>query len=399
MTGKKSPRKKSSGRKYGEGHITVRLTKAGVPRYAARWYEPVPGDKPRLAIETFGTMDEAEDHLRAVARAKRDGRYVSTSTLTVQQLIDDHLQRNKTGWKGATYATYRQRAYTHIIPALGNLKVVELTPARLQSWVDGLVRSGKVAPKTVEESKRVISAALNAAVRLDIIRSNPASAVRIPAQKSKAHVTWTAEEVATVLDAVLDEPMWRAVYSVVLMTGMRPGELRSLRWSDIDVTRRSIHIQRSITRTDGFTEIVGTTTKTGKDRSVSIPDDTVDALKAWRIEQAKRQLAAPHWDDGKYVFTGMEGQPLPGTSWTKFHHRLIALTGVTPITLHEMRHSNATVELEAGTHPKIVSDRLGHSRIETTLNLYSHVSPDLHRSATDALAERIRKARKKASGE
>jgi len=385
VTGKKSPRKKSSGRKYGEGHITVRLTKAGVPRYAARWYEPVPGDKPRLAIETFGTMDEAEDHLRAVARAKRDGRYVSTSTLTVQQLIDDHLQRNKTGWKGATYATYRQRAYTHIIPALGTLKVVELTPARLQSWVDGLVRSGKVAPKTVEESKRVISAALNAAVRLDIIRSNPASAVRIPSQGATTHNTWTELEVAKVLAAVADDPMYHAVYRVILLTGMRPGELRALQWPDIDFDQHVISVRRTITRNGDNQDVVGTTTKTGRHRAVAIPESTVHALRQWKAAQARIQLAAETWEDAHFVFTNRTGGFLSLNTWRKHHEAIIRQTGVGRITLHECRHTVATRLMGRNTHPLIVSRLLGHSKISTTLDMYSHPDESLLRSAIDAL--------------
>lgn len=392
-------RRKGTGRKYGEGHIEIRPTKTGVARYAARWYEEVPGKKPRLAQRTFATQDEAEDHLRQVARDKRDGRYVSSSQLTVEGVIEEWLKRNRPGWKGTTYATYRQRAYVHIIPAIGKVRVVELTPARVQRWADDMVAAGVVAPKTVMESKRVISAAMNEAVRLDIIRENPARSVRVASRPTKRHKTWTEDEVGAILDYTASRPMWHAVYSVILMTGMRPGELRALKWSDIDFRYRTIKVERTITRTDSNQEIVGDTTKTGDTRVVSAPEDTIAALKAWKVDQAIEQLRAPIWDDGKFVFTGSEGQFLPHTKWSKFHTGMIFRTGVTRITLHECRHTNATLELAHGTHPKIVSDRLGHRKIETTLDLYSHVSPDLHRNATDALAERVRRKRKKASGE
>jgi integrase len=399
------PRSKSTppsdGLRRGEGFITETVRADGSIRYQARWYERQVDGTWWLASRSFNDRDRAEDHLHQVYRDKRDGRYVSATDITVQRAIEDYLERGESGWKPITYATYKQRAETHIIPALGSIRLVELTTARVQHWIDSLNRRRKAdpssvpSPKTVEEATRLLSSAMKDAVRLDIIRTNPVTGVRLPKAAPVKHVTWSAEEMARVLSFVAEDVetdedwKWPALYRVMLMTGMRPGELRALTWKDIDLDARIATVRHTITRDADNREVLGTSTKTGTDRAIALPASAVMALRAWKVRQARIQLAADRWDPSGFIFTGRRGQFLGGTTWQKRHARIIAGAHVTSIGLHEMRHTNATVELAAGTHPKIVSDRLGHAKIETTLNLYSHVSPDLQRSAIDALEARI----------
>ncbi len=386
------PRKKkgssSEGLKRGEGFIQTVCLKDGTERFKARWYVPQPFGKPKLVTKTFGNRDAAEDHLRKIARDKRDGRYAPNADMTVNQAIAAWLERGRGGWKASTYATYLQRASSQIEPTIGTAKLSQLTTAMVQQWIDSRVKA-KVGLKTIEEARRVLSAALAEAERLDIIRSNPVTATRAPTAKPAPHKTWTPDEIRRVFAATTEDTMWHAVYRVALFAGLRPGELRALQWPDVDLEVMVLTIRRTVTRDDDNREIIGTTTKTGRDRAVALPRSVVEALKAWRVEQAKQQLAARTWEAGRFVFTGAHGQPLGGTTWDTYHKDLIKRTKVTEITMHELRHTNATVELAAGTHPKIVADRLGHSRIETTLNLYSHVSPDLQRAAIDAFEERL----------
>lgn len=385
------PRKKKrapSGLKRGEGTIATIYTKDGTPRYRARWYVPQPFGDPRLVTKTFDRLDDAEDHLRRIAREKRDGRYTPSADMTVTQAIAEYLERGRSGWKKSTYATYKQRAAAQIEPTIGATRLSQMTTALVQHWIDTRVKAG-VGLKTLEEARRLLSAAMAEAVRLDIIKTNPVTASRAPTAPPAVHVTWTPDEVKRVFEAVADDPMWHALYRLDQFAGLRPGELRTLRWADVDLETRTLTVQRTMTRDDDNREVVGDTTKTGRNRAIALPRSVVDALRVWKVEQAKLQLAASSWDTARYIFTGNHGQPLGGTTWDTYHKALIKRTGVTPITMHEVRHTNATIELAAGTHPKIVADRLGHSRIETTLNLYSHVSPDLQRAAIDAMEERL----------
>jgi len=381
----KKPKRLTRDIAWGYGNIVER--EHGVKRWQARWYD----DAGTRRARSFRTRDVAEDFLRQQGRDRRDGHYVPNADLTVQQVLVAYIERGQGRWKAITYATYRQRAFTHLIPRLGTLRISDLTTARVQHWIDGVYRDGQ-HPKTVTEATRLLSSALAEAARLGIIRTNPVPGVRLPKVPAPTHETWDDAEIATVLAAVAGEPMWHAVYRVALFTGMRPGELRALTWPDIDLARRRIHIHATITRDERNREVLGTTTKTGRDRSVAIPGSTAEALRTWKVAQATMQLAATVWDDRRFVFTGKQGQYLGGSTWDTYQKAIAIRAGVKRITLHETRHTNATAELAAGTHPVIVANRLGHSKIETTLNLYSHVSADLQRAATDALEARIDEA-------
>lgn len=384
----KKPKKPTRDLAWGYGFVSERKRVDGSIRWQARWYERQADGADKLRSRSFGTKDQAEDFLRENGRDRRDGRYTPVEDMTVGQAVLDYIERGESRWKPITYATYRQRAFTHLIPRLGTIRLAEMTTARVQHWIDQVHRSGN-HPKTITESTRLLSSSLAEAARLSIIRHNPVTGVRLPGIPAPTHRTWNDREIATVLATVADDPMWHAVYRVALFTGMRPGELRALTWVDIDLGKRTIQIRRTITRDAANRETVGTSTKTGRARSVAIPASTVEALRVWKVAQARLQLAAETWDDRRFVFTGKHGQYLGGTTWATYQAVMIDRAGVTAIGLHEVRHTNATAELEAGTHPLIVSNRLGHARIETTLNLYSHVSPDLQRSATDALEARI----------
>lgn len=372
---------------WGSGFVSE-IPRAGGVRFQARWYERQPDGSDTLRARSFGSRDDAEDHLRQRARDRRDGRYTPSIDITVRQVLLDYLERGKGRWKPTTYATYRQRAFAHIIPHVGILRAVELTTARIQHWIDQISRSG-LHPKTVGAAVRVLSSALTEAAILGIVRHNEARGVKVPSAPAPTHRTWTEREIARVLAAVAMEPMWHALYRVALLTGIRPGELRALTWPAVDLERGVIVVRATITRNSANRQELGTSTKTGKPRAVALPRSCVDTLRTWRAAQNQERLAAKVWDERGFVFTGQRGQFLSGSSWRRYQEALAKRSGVPAISLHELRHTNATVELQAGTHPRIVSDRLGHRRVETTLNLYSHVSPDLQRAAIDALESRI----------
>jgi integrase len=183
-----------------------------------------------------------------------------------------------------------------------------------------------------------------------------------------------------VRDATRDDPVWFSLYLVALTSGMRPGELRALRWSDLDLARSLVVVQRTMTKDADGHVVVGETTKTKRPRAVALPALAVEALVV-------RQLIEEPAADA-YVFARRDG-PLPLTPGSTITTGSSGWLAVRPITLHQIRHTNATLDLEAGINPKIVAERLGHRSIETTLVRYSHVSIDLQQSAADAFAARV----------
>lgn len=363
----KKPRNPKRGLSWGQGSCEVRGTK-----YIARWMED-----DRKRSRTFYNQDDCEDFLRARHRRMVSGRWVDPQDRTVADLIEGWLERNRNDWKPNTYATYRMRAESHVLPSLGDVPAHLLTVARVQHWIDGLRRQG-YSPSMIDAATRVLSAAYREAMGLEIVSTNPVAHTKRPDIQKRAVTVWTVKEVQAVLHVLRDSPMWHALYRLTITTGIRPGELRALRWTDIDLPKRTMTIQRTMTRDDDYRVIVGTSTKTGSSRIIALSPSATDALQVWRDAQKVVTL------DG-YVFTRSDGQWLPHTVWQRFHAKLCRKAKVTKITLHGIRHTSATLDMARGVNPRIVADRLGHSSITTTLDVYSHPSVEMQREIADAL--------------
>lgn len=287
-TPKPRPTAEQRSLRRGEGFIEERQTKAGEPRYLARWL-----DAGKWRGRTFRTLDDAEDHLRAVARGKRTGRYQGESDLTVAELVGAYIQRGRHRWAANTVATYDLLLRRQIAPHLGSVRASELTPARVQRWLDQ--RTGEVSASILQTARTVLSGAYREAVRLGTVPLNPVTGTKAPARQRRAATTWTPAEIGRVLEAAKDDAGLYARYLVALTTGIRPGELRALMWEDIDLEAGVLTVRRTMTRDAAFHHVVGSTTKTGRSRSIALMPETVEALKHHRAEQRKRQLAAVAW--------------------------------------------------------------------------------------------------------
>lgn len=363
----------------GDGYITERTTAAGETRYQCRWH-----DGERWRAKTFADPDDAEDHLRAIGRRKRRGTYTAETALTVAELVDAYLERGRQRWSTNTVATYRLLARRQIGPNLGSIRATELTPARVQRWIDTLAADG-LSAAVIENARTVLGGACREAVRLGALPTDPVAGTRVPARKRTKKITWSAAEVGRVLAATKGDVWLHAYYATALTTAMRPGELRALRWGDIDLEAGVATVQRTMTRGEDYRHRIGETTKTGRTRTVALPPETVAALRAHRRDQAARRLAAPAWHDVGTVFDRGDGNPVAQQTMSTRHRLTCDRAGVPRIRMHDLRHTSATLLMERGIHPKIVADLLGHSSVTITLDTYSHVSADMHRAASESL--------------
>jgi integrase len=348
--------------------------------WEARWTE---GDA--RPSRPFPTKEAAEDFLIARHRRKLRGGYIAPVEMTVADLLESYIERSIAygKWKPATINLNRRLADHHILPTLKDLRVIEVEPPRLQRWVDTLART--LSPATVSMCAALLSAAFKQAVTLTIIPSNPCSVVSRPKVEQKPMVTWSVEDIAKVDAFLRDEPKWLAVYRLMLTTGMRPGELYALTWSDLDFEQNIVRIRRTITDNAEGKRVVGATPKGGKTRYVALSRSARAALLDWQNALVLRSLKA----DTDYVFPSRRGSPMGENVWLGMHAHIIQRTGVPPINLHSLRHTSATLELAAGTPIKIVSERLGHRDPLFTMRIYMHVDANLQRSASDAMDERL----------
>ncbi len=200
---------------------------------------------------------------------------------------------------------------------------------------------------------------------------------------------WSPEEVVTFVNGTEDHRLG-ALFRLVLLRGLRRGEVCGLKWSDVDLDARRITIRRSMAYA-GANGVLTSRPKTKTSaRVVSLDGGTVEALRVHRRRQlAERLVAGETWHDGDWVFARTDGTPEPPYAVTREFARLTANLDLPVIRLHDGRHTAATLGLEAGLDVKLVSDQLGHASTRITHDLYSHVRRAKHDEAAEAVSDLV----------
>ncbi|MDQ5839706.1 MAG: site-specific integrase [Chloroflexota bacterium] len=240
-----------------------------------------------------------------------------------------------------------------------------------------------MSPATVRYLHAVLHGALSQAVEWRIIADNPADRVRLPAKTSPEMAALTPEQARVFLEAIRGHGM-EALFTLAIATGMRQGELLGLRWADLEADR--LHVRHTLVRMTGRWWLGDPKTQQSL-RTIELTAPTVDSLRAHRVRQARALLAIRHrLTDDDLMFTDASGAPLHGRHVTQRHLApLLRAAGLPAIRFHDLRHTYATLQLAAGTSPKLAAEVLGHKDVDMTLNRYSHSLPTMHREAAERL--------------
>ena len=309
-------------------------------------------------------------------------------------LTDEWLPSVRTTIRPATYQSYEQIVRTHAIPRIGEAKLKTITPVMLNKMYGELLDRGRLdgrgglSPKSVRNIHVVLHKALGDAVRWDKLARNPADLADPPKATRREIKVWAPDQLAAFLDHVREHRLY-AAFRLMAMTGMRRGELLGLRWSDVDLAADRLSIQQTRLSVDYQQVISEPKTAKGR-RSVALDRETASALKRHRKWQLEERMAAGDlWEETEPVFTDELGHPIHPDRFTKLFVALVEATGIERLTPHGLRHTYATLALQAKANPKVVSDRLGHADVSTTLQIYSHVTPALEQDLADIVARLV----------
>jgi len=330
----------------------------------------------------------AKARLTEAQRSIEDGRPLVDQRVTVGAYLEQWLSGLPTGSaKPATIAYYKRYVRFHVLTSdLAKKPLARLDVADLRSLYAAKLASG-LSSTTVHHLHAVIHLALNSAVEDGKLSRNVASLIgrsNRPKATRKEMVTIAEGDQARRFLAAAKGERLEALFVLALTTGLRQGELRALRWKDVDLDRGVLAVRGSVMGTARATMTIGTP-KNGKARSVELGSIAVQALREHRARQLEERKVVPLRGDLGLVFCNEWGEYLPTNTIVLALRRALSRAGLPVIRFHDLRHTAATLMLRQGVHPKMASEMLGHSTIAITLDLYSHITPTMQRQAADAI--------------
>jgi len=369
--------------------------------------DPADGKRKWLSERVKGSRKAAERRLRELVTEVESGLHVAPTDLTVAGLLDRWLGTVQASIRPTTAEGYEWYCEAYLKPHLGSYPVQKLTPEQVQATYAALLECGgkqvrdpdapdnpealrgrPLSRRTVYHAHRTLDQALKYALRANLIARNPCDVVTAPRFDRREIRVLEPREAAAVFTYLRERTLWAFwPAALALLTGARRSEVLALTWPDVNLNggAPSLSVRRGFTRLASGEEIVRPP-KTGKARNVSLGPRAVALLQEWRAEREKeaRLLEQPVQE---WLFSDPLGRPYKPSSVSQAFRRACRAAGVDGASFHSLRHTHATGMLRANVHPAVVQQRLGHSTISTTIDLYSHVAPSLQARAAERFDE------------
>lgn len=312
--------------------------------------------------------------------------------------------KEQRGAKHSTIVRYKELT-TRIYPAIGHIKLRDLRADQLNDLYTLLAQDGqnkrtggKLSAKTILEHHRLISTVLEQAVKEGLVPFNVAARATLPKVARKEVNYFQPEQVEAIRDALEREPIkWKTLIHLFLITGARRGEILGLKWNRVDFEGNKIHICNSILYSPDVGIYESTPKTATSDRFVSIPAETMQLLKQYRVWQMQERLRlGEYYQDQGLLFAQDNGKAMHPDSVTGWLKKFSKRHGLPHINPHAFRHTMASMLYFNGVDSVSISKRLGHAQVSTTANIYAHVMEEADQKNADILADVFLKKRRDA---
>ena len=292
--------------------------------------------------------------------------------------LDSWLTTVKATLAASTHDDYERQVRLYVKPIAGLTALRRVTPAA----IDALLVAVE-SPRTRLKVYMVLRAAFRYARRKRLVPENPMDFVDVPAYRPEPRKPWSVKEAKAFLAAIRGDKL-EALYALAIYSGMREGELFALEPADVDLAAGTVSPRRSLENINGRRRSTAPKTEQSR-RRIDVPSDCVRLLRS-HMKQSMATKAS------KYVFSDSIGGPLSRQNFlVREWYPLLARSNIRRIAFHDLRHTMATLMLSLNEHPKIVQEKLGHSRVGTTLDTYSHVAPTMGRLAAGRLQRALKR--------
>lgn len=375
-------------RANGEGSIRKRKDGKWLVTFPTGLYKE--NGKRDLIYKYCATQAEAVEALRQLQSEKAMGVCHSKAAVKTGDWINTWIEKHKAPKLApSTLTSYRNNFRVHIKPYVGEVALKELTTYHIQKMLDSMVGSLSLFVKVYN----VIHGALEKAVELGMIPRNPCKGVAFPAEDKEDMRVLTQEEQQRFIEA-LDGEYYRVMLLTYLYTGMRAGECIPLQWKDVDLSKRTIRVNKKAILYHDFSKHSAKQevqdfckTKSSK-RTVAITAGLA-AILAEHKEEMKKRVAALglEWSEDSLVFWNTRNKIVQYGNLKESLNKIYRKAGIENATMHTLRHTYATRCFEAGVDIKAISEQLGHANVKTTYNIYVHLLEDTKVKEIDKLSE------------
>ena len=366
---------------YWEGRITVDI-------------DPITGKQVQRTI-TGKTQKEVAQKMREIAVEVDQKTYKAPCKLTLGEWLDIWKAEYTGDVKPSTAYLYGRNIDQYIIPYLGAVKLEKLTPLQVQEFYNRLLKPDKeearpLSAKTVRNVHGVLHKALEQAVQVGYIRSNPANACK-PPRAAKAEIRpLDADQVSAFLKSLQGHPH-EYLYQVTMFTGLRQGEVLGLTWDCLDMERGTLLVKHQLRREQKQGgKYYFSLTKNNKIRVLTLAPSVVRLFRLQKIRQnGMRAKAGELWQETNLIFTNEMGDRLSYRTVYDCFKRVMVKIGAPSTRFHDLRHTYAVMAIQSGDDIKTVQENLGHATAAFTLDVYGHVTAQMKQASADRMEKFI----------
>lgn len=354
--------------------------------YYVMHFQDEMGKRKQKKKRGFKTKKAATEALKGLEVDMSRGNYVAPAKIKFGEYIYEWLKVKSMSLGKQTLLMYEMNIKTHVIPFLGNLQLDQIKSIHLQRFVTGL-RDKKLADSTIKRVFSIVNACLNYAVKMGTLSVNEASKIESLKVSHKKMSIWDVKQINKFLE-VAEGHRYYGVFYMAILTGLRQGELLGLRWEDVDFNQRVLHV-RQILEHDGKSFKEGAKTKSSV-RSVAISTSVKRVLMQRKEElDSEKDYLRTDYTNLDLVMCTEKGTPIHPRNLIRAFKQLSEKADLPRIRFHDLRHTHATLMIYKNEPMKLIADRLGHSKISTTMDTYGHLLPNMQQDASDRLDQTL----------